>query len=235
MAYGQSFIKDSVMNAVILSVNYSYQLPFGDMKDRYGGNSAVGGTFGFKVKKNFIFGFDGAFMFGNQVKNKSHLQHIAIDNNILMLTDGTLQTVYIVERGYMLKVYAGKIFPFARPNKNSGIVFSIGVGLMQHRLRFEVDKNDAPPLNEEYRKGYDRLTSGLVVAPFIGYQYMSTSKRMNVYGGIEFNAGFTQGRRTWNYDTNSAGDGKRKDMLIAFKVGWMLPLYFKATDKYYYY
>ena len=233
---GQSLIKDSVRNAFMLTVNYSYQLPNGDMQDRYGNNSSIGGSMGFKLPHNFVAGIEGAFLFGNKVNEDEVLNNISVDgNNTLILRDGTLKTAFLAERGYMVKAFAGKIFPFKRPNKNSGILVAFGIGLMQHRIRFELEKTEAPHMNETYRKGYDRLSSGLVLSPFLGYQYMSTSRRLNIYGGIELNAGFTKGRRTWNYDTNSPGTESRKDMLLSFKFGWILPIYLQSTQQYYTY
>ena len=90
-------------------------------------------------------------------------------------------------------------------------------------------------LNEDYKKGYDRLTNGFYLSQFIGYTFLDVRKRVNFYVGVEVNEAFTQNRRSWNYDMNLKDDATRNDILLGIKVGWILPIYFTPTEKYYYY
>lgn len=219
----------------MLSATYSLQVPLADMQERFGLNSTIGGSVGFKMKKNFILGFEGGYMFGRIVKDPGQFDAITVDGVNLISPDGTLRSIQTSQRGFQLKGYIGKIFAFKNPNYNSGILFTLGFGYIQHKIRIEVIEGDVPFLNNEYKKGYDRLAGGFMMAPFLGYQYMSLNKRINIYAGVEFIAGFTQNLRRWNYDTNTSAEGSRRDMLIAFKAGWILPIYFTPTEKYYYY
>jgi hypothetical protein len=89
-------------------------------------------------------------------------------------------------------------------------------------------------MSKAYQTGYDRLTNGGMLSQFIGYQYMGVRKKVNFDGGIEFSEGFLKGRRLWNYARNAPDNAREMDVLIGIKVGWILPKYFKVTEKYYY-
>ncbi len=231
----QSLLKDSVMAVWMISPHYSYQLPLGDMADRFGGNSAIGGIFGFKNGKNWMFGVEGSYLFSNNVKDIGQLENISLGGNVLIRSDGRLESIFLVERGFTVQGFIGKMISFKKPNVNSGLVVKLGVGAIQHKIRLIGDKEYLPQISGDYLKGYDRLTSGFLLTPYLGYQYMSLNKRINFYGGIEFHLGLTKGRRAWNYDTNTPGDGRRTDMLIGFKGGWIITRYVAHTEKYYYY
>jgi hypothetical protein len=48
--------------------------------------------------------------------------------------------------------------------------------------------------------------------------------------GIEFNQGFTQGRRTWDFNANKSGLDKRFDTTTALKIGILVPIYTKSAQ-----
>lgn len=234
-AQNQSLLKDTAVNCFMVSAVYSFQIPMADMGERFGPNSTIGGGLSFKMKKNIIIGVEGGYLFGRTVKDPGQFDHITIDGVNLITPDGALRSIQTSERGYQFKAYLGKVFAFKNPNANSGILFTMGFGVLQHKIRIDVEEGDVPYLNSDYKQGYDRLASGFMVAPFLGYHYQSLNKRINFFAGVEFMAAFTQNRREWNFDTNTPTDGSRKDMLIGFKAGWILPIYFIPTEKYYYY
>ncbi|CAN5259996.1 hypothetical protein BH09BAC1_BH09BAC1_27220 [soil metagenome] len=231
----QSLLKDSVMAVWLISPHYSYQLPLADMADRFGGNSAIGGMLGYKNGKNWMFGVEGSYLFSNNVKDFGQLENVSLGGNVLIRTDGRLESVFLVERGYTVEGFLGKVIAFKKPNVNSGIVLKLGLGTIGHKIRMVADKEYLPQIAGNYQKGYDRLTSGLLVTPFLGYQYMSLNKRINFYAGVELHVGFTKGRQAWNFDTNTPGDARRTDMLIGFKGGYVITRYVAHTEKYYYY
>lgn len=233
--FAQSLLKDSVMGVWMISPHYSYQLPIGTMADRFGGNSAIGGMFGFKNGKNWLYGVEGSYLFGNNVKDIGQLDPISLGGNVLIRTDGRIETIFYTQRGFTIQAFLGKMFAFKKPNVNSGIVFKVGLGMLQHKIKLVGDDEYLPQISNDYQKGYDRLTSGFVATPYLGYQYMSLNRRINFYGGIEFHLGLTKGRRAWNFDQNTPGDTRRTDMLIGFKGGWIITRYIAATEKYYYY
>ena len=114
-------------------------------------------------------------------------------------------------------------------------MFNIGAGLLQHHIRIENKDNNTPPVLDEYKKGYDKLTNGLSTREFIGYQYLSNKNILNFYAGFEFYQAWTECRRDYNFDTMEEDNTKRNDYLFGVRVGWILPLYQKAPNEYYYY
>ena len=132
----------------------------------------------------------------------------------------------------------GKVFPHLLgkkktigPNENSGIIVTGGVGMLMHKIHIT---GTSPQLTEEYKKGYDRLTFGVATSEFVGYFHMSNNRMLNFYFGVEFVQGWTVNRRGYNFDEMSTDTEKRLDHLSGFKVGWVLPLYKRVADEFYF-
>ena len=227
-------VRDSAVSFAMIGGTFSYQAPGGDMADRFGNNFNVGGTFQWKTKKNWIFGVDGSFIFSEQVKENTILSNISTSLGYIIGQDGYYADVYLYERGFMANAKAGKIFPVIGPNPNSGIMTTMGVGLLQHKIRIE-DKGDrSPQLSDEYKKGYDRLTNGLSLTEFLGYIHFSNHRFVNFMGGIECTQAFTKCRRDYNFDTMMRDDKSRMDLLFGFRVAWIVPLYKRMPRDFYY-
>jgi len=107
--------------------------------------------------------------------------------------------------------------------------------LLQHHIRIENKDNNAPQVLGDYKKGYDRLTNGFAAKTFIGYQYLDSKRRFNFYAGFEFYQAWTKNRREYNFDTMSRDNNLYHDYLYSFKAGWILPIYYRTPDKFYYY
>jgi hypothetical protein len=232
----QSLIKDSVMNAFLIEFHYGYYFSEGDMVQRYGGCSAVGPGAKFKIKKNFIIGAEAHFLFGGNVKEPNLLNEITTkEYGYLIGSTGIFENYTLSERGFLIKGEVGKIIAFKKPNVNSGIYVALGLGALQHKIKIDVDEGAVPYLNEEYQKGYDRLTNGFAISQFLGYRFFGHYKLLNFFAGVEIVEAFTQNRRAWNFDTNSSETGTRTDIMFGFKAGLVIPVYRKQTEKYYYY
>ena len=96
--------------------------------------------------------------------------------------------------------------------------------------------NTAPQLLDDYKKGYDRLAGGLGISEFIGYTYLSNSKLINFYLGFEINQSWSKPKRDVNFDTGEPNPKlNRYDVLYGIKVGWIIPLFKRLPEKYYYY
>jgi hypothetical protein len=218
----------------MLGGTFAYQFPGGDLADRFGNNYNVGGTFQWKTKKNWLFGIDGNFMFGEDVKENNVLQKISTSEGFIIGQDGYYADVYLYERGFMFSAKAGKIFPVIGPNPNSGLVATLGAGLLQHKIRIEDKGNMAPQLNDDYKKGYDRLTNGLSITEFIGYINFSNHRLVNFMAGLEFTQAFTQNRRNYNFDTMERDDKSRLDLLFGVRVVWLITFYKRMPKEFYY-
>lgn len=230
----QSNIRDSSIAMHIVSIGYTIQLPAGDLADRFGFSSMVGGSYAYKLKNNWILSLNGGFIFGDQLKEDSILNNIANEDGLILGNDGNFASINLYERGIHFSLTAGKLFPFKKPNPNSGIIIQAGPSFLQHKIRIETSEG-VPQLNNEYKKGYDRLTNGIGLNESVTYVYFGNKYLVNFYFGLDLIQSFTKNRRDFNFDTMSKDDSSRIDLLFGFKAGWMLPLYRKAPQKFYYY
>ncbi|MFM1932226.1 MAG: hypothetical protein RL226_1529, partial [Bacteroidota bacterium] len=210
----QRDVKDSVLFSPHFSFSYAYQFPAGDMELRFGNNSNIGIAFHVKTTKNWMYGVEWGFMTGNNVHEPGLMQNLLTADNEIIDAEGRIAEVIVMQRGYTLTIAGGKLFSFDKVNKNSGLLIKGGIGYMQHKIRLETQIHDVPQLEEEYLKGYDRLTNGLVLSQFVGYFHMGTNRLTNFYIGAEMFEGFTAGRRSYNYDTQSVDNAPRTDILF---------------------
>jgi hypothetical protein len=222
--------KKPVPSILLTSFNFAYHNPEGDLSKRFGSSLSVG------IDGNYLFGKSkwtlGAhfnYLFGADVKEdvvkgfRDSLQNIPG-------TGEDFGNVYLRERGYEIGIDIGRFFVLHDNGNNyGGIKASIGVGFMQHQILIKNDGNNVPQLIGFNTFGYDRLSNGISISEFIGYQYLSRNKSVNFYIGVESFQGFTQNRRTYNYDTKSFDTTKRLDVLWGVKVGWVIPLFSNAS------
>ena len=175
---------------------YSYQFPGGDLAERFGNNSSIGGGFSWKTNQNWIFGAEFNFLFGNDVKIADQIMNnLKTEDGAIINMAGNYTSYSIYERGYYISARVGKLIPVLSPNPNSGITIIGSLGYFQHKIRIEVVDNSAPQLQDDYKKGYDRLAGGFGVSEFIGYTYLSNSRLLNFYLGFEINQAWTKARR----------------------------------------
>ena len=221
----------------MIGLSYAFQIPKGDLKNRFGFNSSTGIHFLNKTKKNWIWGVDWTFTFSPQSQVKESLalfDSINTTNGNVVDANGEYATLLFYERGWTSTLKFGKLFPIWGQNKNSGICLLTGLGYMQHKIRIEDKFNRTPQLNKEYRKGYDRLSSGLMLSQFVGYLYLGNSRLLNFYAGFEVMAGFTKNRRSFNFDTMEQDTKQRIDIYLGPRLGFILPLYKKMPNDFYY-
>lgn len=231
----QVSIKDSSVFAPMVCASYGFQFPAGDLAKRFGQNSNIGLSFLIKDKKSFVYGISGTYLFGNKLREDGILDSINTSTGQIINASGEFAEVRLFERGFSAHLHFGKLFSVLSPNPNSGILVTAGAGFLQHKIRIDDIGNNSPQLSKEYRKGYDRLTNGFSTTQFLGYVFLSNKRLVNFYGGFEFIQAFTQSRRSWDFDLMRRDTQKRFDMLYGFRLGWILPLYKKAPDKYYYF
>ena len=230
----QYSIGDSIITFPMIGATFAYQFPGGDIVERFGNNYNVGSVFQWKLRKNWIIGIEGNFLFGEEVKERNILdKYFTPDGNIIN-GNGQFGTVSLSERGIKIEMKGGKIIPVIGPNKNSGLLTTIGIGYLQHKILIETPDSPIPYLEGEYRKGYDRLTSGLSISEFIGYINFSNRKLINFYTGFEFTQAFTKNRRVLNFDTGQSDTNSRIDLLTGFRIGWVFPIYKQIADKIYF-
>lgn len=235
-ASAQQKVKDTTIRCVGFSFSYAYQMPGGDLADRFGNNSNVGVGFWGKTSKNFWFGVQWNYLFSQNLRENGILDSIATSDGLVINKGGKYSDVQLYERGYAVYLSAGKIFSRGLGyNPNCGLMLNGSVGYIQHKIRIIDNGSLTPPLSDDYLKGYDRLTGGLLLQEFAGYWFMSNNRRINFYAGIECTQGLTRSLRSWDFDLMRADTKQRLDLLWGIRAGWMIPIYRRPARDFYYY
>lgn len=219
-----------------ISFNFGFQMPGGDMATRYGENFNVGGAFWFKLQNNFILGLDGYYLFGNKLKEEATgiFDNIKTADGNITDQNGRQATILLSERGYYFGLKIGKIFPITKGDGNSGIIATFGGGFLEHHINIEDDGNRAPQILKEYKKGYDKLVNGFALQEFIGYAHYGKSRLTNFIIGFEFTQGFTQSRRSYDFNLMKYDDKRRLDLLYGIKINWLIPFRKRNVQDFYY-
>lgn len=227
---------DSIIPSTWLTVNYAGGFTSGDLADRYGYLSHIGFFAGYKTKKNWVFGLDAAYMFGSQVRMTGVFDLLVDSHGNITDQNGDIAIVRALPRGFYANAVVGKVLPILSPNPNSGIYVNFGVGYLLHKMRVETQDHVVPLLELDYRKGYDRMTTGINTSQFIGYTLMANESPINFFAGFYAQQGFTYNRRTVNFDTPDVpvSTELRLDLQYGFKVGWMIPIYQRQPKEFYF-
>lgn len=231
LSYSQK--NDSTIAAPLIGVHFGGDLPFADMGKRYGANLNAGMNVMYKTKKNYLFGIDGNYMFGKNIKDDV-LKQLKNDEGFVVDNAGYPADIRLSERVIAINLHAGKILHLLPANHNSGIMINVGAGYMQHRVHFFDAQQEVAAIHGDIRNGYDRLSNGICVSQFVGYMFLGDTRLLNFYFGIESYQGFTKSVRKINYDTGLPDTKSRIDMLLGLRFGWILPLYSRAPKQYFY-
>lgn len=235
-SFAQVSITDSAIFTPIIYATYSYMWPGGDLAERFGSNSSIGGGFMLKTAGNWVFGVEGNFMFGQSVKNSdSILKSISTSNGFLIDANGMYADLVYYERGYNFLAKFGKIIPIFAPNPNCGLMITAGGGYLQDKVRIHNPGNTAPQILGDYKKGYDQLNGGIMLQGTIGYMYMSNTRLLNFYVGFEFMQTWTKSLRDFDFETRAKDTKQYNSQFYGVKVKWMIPLYRRSPKEYYYY
>ncbi len=224
---------DSSVSAKIINIDLGVGLPLADLADRFGPHATVGGGFQFKTDKNWLYGINGTFIYGSVVKEDTIFNNLKNEAGYIIGIDGLQYDPILWESGFDIKFQAGKITNILRVNPNSGVTILGGIGFLQHNIWIYIDEAAVPQLTKEYKKGYDRMSNGIMFNQYIGYYLFSNKYFVNFRAGIEVQEAITKNRRSINYDTQLVDDVTRFDMMVNFKISWNLPLFEKPKRKFY--
>ncbi len=232
----QRNVKDSIIGSPLIGVHYGGNWTSGDLAERYGYLNHVGVSAGYKTNKNWYYGLDANFMFGNQTKITGIFDHLVDDKGNITDINGDIANVLIYPRGVNVNASFGRLFPVLSPNSNSGILVHVGAGYLLHRLRIETNEQVVPQIELDYKKGYDRLTMGVNFHQFVGYSFLANSGAYNFYGGFYIQEGLTKNQRTIFFDQPDVpvSTATRLDIQYGFRVGWYIPFYKRQPKEYYF-
>ena len=226
--------KDSVIYFPFISISLAIQSPQGDLANNFGVNSNIGLSLGWKNKKNQTFELNYNFIHSENIKNTSVLDHLINDQGWIINQYGEENLFLMYHRGGLISLDMGKVYNIIGPNPNSGIFLKGGIGAMYHKIRIENQENLIPQLKKEYLKYYDRLTVGLLLKQYIGYQNMSNNKLVNFTIGIEAIEGFSRGMRDYQIDLMGPYTENKFDIYLGIRAGWFFPVLRKNPNEFYY-
>lgn len=232
-AYGQK--QDNPTPAWLIQPSVAWQVSGGDMAKYFGNNLTIGIGTAYKTQKNWRFGFDGQYLFGDNINNPGQiLAPILTEKGFILNAGGNYASVSLLQRGFFVTGEVGKTLDFWQANPNSGPDFQLGAGYIMHWIEIKNAGNDSPQILDEYLKGYDRLSGGMVLRQSVGYTYLSRNHRVNFRLSFEVMEAFTQNYRGFDYSTGQEVSGRNTDLLYGIRFQWMLPIYTSASNTYYY-
>ncbi len=232
----QADISDSTITISQVNVFGAHYLTAGDFADRYKSPTMIGFGYHLKTSKNWLIGIDGGYLFRDGLKDpESYLTGMRTSTGNIIAQSGDFAAVIGALRGLTINANFGRVFNWIGPNPNSGIVFRIGGGYFQHKIHFEARKHEVPQLEDDMRIYYDQMSSGFSLTQFVGYQHLSNSRLTNFYIGVEAIQAFTKNRRSFNIDLGGPDDIRRTEMLFGLKAGWIVLIYKRKPQDYYFY
>lgn len=227
-------ISDTCIAAPYVGIHFSGHLPYGSMADRFGNNFAAGGTLGFKTAKNWFFEGDFSYIFSRNVR-EDVLTQLKTDKGNVTNNEGFPADLRVFERGWMSTLNVGKLLPLKKLNPNSGVLFTLGAGVMLHRIKLYDAEQKIAAVQGDLKKGYDRLSMGPALKESLTFFYLSSNRLVNVNAGLECYQGFTKNIRGINYDGTPVESKQRLDILLGVRIAWVLPLYKRLQDNDIYY
>ena len=219
---------DKILN---FQFHYTYTEAGGDFSSRFNTFNGLGFGVILKTRHNVLLSFDGAYYFGNDIKQNNVLFNLTNSSSYINNASGYPAEFNLGMRGFSVMGRAGYLFPISARNRNSGIALMFGGGLVQHKLHIAVNREDIPALTEEKKAGYDRYSSGFGLTQFVGYFHQSRNRRINFYAGADLIQAFTYNRRKFNYDEMRYDTELHQDQYLSIKLGWMIPMYLKAGEE----
>lgn len=225
---------DSTISVHMISVHFGADLPYGDMAKRFGPSLKAGGSYTYKTNKNWLWGVDVSYIFGTNVREDVLANLKTAEGNVID-NEGYPADIRVSERGLSARANFGRLFKLSGKNPNSGLVITVGAGYMQHKINLYDAQSRVAAIYDENKRGYDRLSGGFSISQFVGYYYLSENRVANFYIGIEASENFLRSYRKYNYDTGLEDTQARKDILVGLKIGWILPIYKRKPEDFYYY
>ncbi|MFN8310441.1 MAG: hypothetical protein U0T73_10805 [Chitinophagales bacterium] len=224
----------TINNAIIFSAFYDADFPVGVLRNRYGFISNIGAQLAYRMRANWMIGAEGGFLYSAKTK-EDPAAFVSTYEGPHITTNGDLTDIHPSLNGFSIFGFAGKILPFHKDrNPGTGILIKIGLGYLQHKIYYNINPQSLPQFDKNYRTGYDRLTGGAAVSVFAGIIRLERHKYLNLYFGPQFDLGFTQNMRSWDFAEKRKLDEKRVDMMIGIKLGWMVPVFLNKDNEEYY-
>ena len=227
------FAQENKLNSFL--IDYTFQLPQLDLKESFGSNSAIGISYILEKNNNIFYSIELDYMFGGNIKDSTVLSMISAEDGSIIASDGGFANVLLYQRGFNSHLLIGYAFHLQK-NQKSGLYLSTGLGYLEHKIRIETRNEDIPQLTNEYKKGYDKFTNGLSAKTAIDYIYISKKGNFQFFLGSEIIYALTKNRRNYLFDEMKYTENNlRKDILLGFRAGVVIPINRKNSGEFHYF
>jgi len=224
-----------IRRGFLFPFSYKFQIPAANLAERFGTNFSVGSGILLKTEKNWIWGVEGSYLFGNTIRQNSLLNSYVYHSTGLIIDDGGQPAnVAFNQRGWTATARIGKLIPLKPERKESGLLVLGGLGILQHKLHVDTRGSSVYVLNGPYVKGIDHLSNGFSLVQQIGYLHLDKRRLINFSISFEAYQAFTRNRRAYNFDEMGANDELRVDLLFGVRFSWILPVYREHSNQYFF-
>lgn len=212
---GQS--TDSLAHSwVAPGVHYGWQIPAGDLQNRFGSFFGLGPQLTWWGKK--MYGqVSYQYYFGAQVKEDVLQGLRSTDGSVV----GSAQIIpaFLRLRGWSAQIMAGKWFKTGHPHWWFGA--HAGPVWFNHRLKVLDETQSHPLLAKPYWSGYDRLSSGPGLSGGGSLVYKATAQAWFM---LEVNHTLA-----WTHLRHNQYDGyqeksRRQDRMTSLRLSWLWPI-----------
>jgi len=226
---------DTTDYIVFFNSNLGYHIPSYDMTKWFGNNATIGAGFTIKNSSNFTFELSYNYIWGNDVKNQdSILQGLQTSEGQIIDGNGQYGVINFSETGWYSMFSIGKVIPIGSKHLNSGLWFKAGLGIFEHKILIKTPENLIPQIKDDYKKGYDKLSNGFAASQFIGYIWLSKTGVKNAFAGFEFVEAWTKSRRSVSFINGEKDNSQYFDLLMGVKIGWIISVYKRKPEPFYY-
>lgn len=207
-----------------LIFSYGLDLPGGDLADRFGINYNPGLDIDYFQNEKWFFGIHGHMLIGPIVK-EDVISNIRTSDGGFVSQQQDLAVITMKQRGFLVGIHGGRFIKLNKGKNKHGIRLRLGSSIMTHYIIFNNETASTNQLLGDYTKGYDRLTRGITLEEFIGYQYINESGSLNTFIGFNFVHGFNKNLRPYDFDTRIRDEARKFDQLFGIRVGFTINLY----------
>lgn len=212
-------------------------LPGGNLGQRFGNHGEATVTLFYKTKTNWMFGLEGSFLFGEEIRENPLSIYLTREGQIIG-NDGRFATIAYQQRGFRAPVIKiGKLFP-AQLFKwmdpvASGFFVHGGVGFLQHQIDIiDVDRT-LPYLQYPSAKGLDRMTNGVAIMQSAGFQFLSRNRWYGLFVALDLTQGFTRSQR-YSTDLRTLDNTPKLDLILGLRGGFILPIFPRSGEEFYF-
>ncbi len=224
---------DSAIHRLAFTPVYNHQFTLLDFKERFLPHAMPGISLDFHHKKGLIFSGGFEFMFRDTIAENGILSSLENDQGFIIDGAGQLVNVFLWQRGFHVSARVSKHFDLGL--KKTFLSAGLGLGFIQHKILLYTRDFYLPQLQGDYVKGYDRLSNGIALSQFLRINHRPFAKNYAVFFGINALQGFTENRRTFNFDQRLKEEGLRKDFSLGFSLGITILFDRRRPNDYYFY